>query len=334
MPSQKRQFREVDNATETEIPELTPPRNIQFWAILSIEIPSLICTIYLLYHLLFKKRLREALHNHIIIVLLVCTFIVEVCDNPLYLDAYLQKGPNSFPPSRHVCLFWWLIDYGVYGAMNVFFTWASFERHLLIFSHKNLFNTMRKRFYNHYLPILLLIVYQIIFYIVVIIFPPCENQFDFEAEACGASPCYENIYWLNFWDYVVNGMFCTLLEFLFSLSLLFRIIYRRYLLRHSIYWKSYRRMTIQILSISALSLAITLPNAVITNIQRIFPSVMGQIDSVNDYYFFLTTFVVLLFPFVCLSCYSELWPTRWNLTQNRSVKPLIQPVLVRANIHQ
>ena len=313
-----------------EIEELTPSRRIQFWTILSFEIPSLICAIYVLCNLLRRKHLRQALHNHVIIILLFLTLVVEIIDNPLYLDAYHHQGQNSFSSSSSVCLLWWLVDYGVYGAINVLFTWTSLERHILIFSHRRFLNTRKKRCLFHYAPLTLILIYLTGFYIGIIIFPPCENSFDFHLEACGMSPCYESVHWLNIWDYMINGVVCAWLEFFSSILLLARLIYRRYRAKQSIYWKKHRLMTIQVLSISVLSLSITLPQAIITNIQRIYPSMENFGTEVSDYFFFLTNFVVLLFPFLCLTCLSELWPSRWSMFRNETVVPLqlisIKPV--------
>jgi len=287
--------------------ELVPSRQVQFWTILVFEIPSLSCTIYLLYYLLFNKRLRQALNNHIIIILLFLVFLVEVIDNPLYLDAFLHNGRNSFHSSRLICYIWLFVDYGVYGAITVFLAWASFERHILIFHYNQLLGTKLKRIIFHYIPLGILSIYMIGFYIGVIVFPPCENIFDYTIEACGASPCYEDVPWLNIWDYWIHGILCVIIEAVCSISLLIRIMWKKYCAHQSIHWKKYRKMTIQLLSISMLSLSITLPQSLITAVQQIIPGMEDFGANVASYFFYLTTFVVLFLPFVVLGCLSELW---------------------------
>ncbi len=133
-----------------------PPSQVQFWTFLAFEIPSLACTIFLLIHLLFNRKLRQALHNHVIIIFLFLTLCIEIFDDPLYIDAYRFGGTvNSFPISIPICLMWWFIDYGFYGAITFFLAWASIERHILIFHHQ-LLQTQRQKFLLHYLPLIII----------------------------------------------------------------------------------------------------------------------------------------------------------------------------------
>jgi hypothetical protein len=300
--------------------DLIPSRQIQFWTILVFEIPSLACISYLLPNLLLKKHLRQALQNHVIIIVLFLCLLIELIDNPFFLDAYLQRGPSSFASSPAICLLWWFVDYGVYGAITVFMAWAAFERHLLIFYPHRCFNTRRKRIFFHYAPLTILSLYLCGFYLGILIFPPCENEFDYKREACGLSPCYQGIPCLNIWDYLINGSVCTLIEAFFSCTLLTRTIYRRYRVQQSIDWRKHRKMAIQLLSISFLSMTITLPQATLTTVQRTIPGMAHFAYELSSYLFFLSTFVVLLLPFICLGCYSELWPRL--LRRTRTVAPI------------
>jgi len=315
---------EVTNDTDTN-DELIPSRKIQFWTILVFQIPSLACTIYLLYHFLFNKHLRQPLYNHVIIIILFLVFLVEVIDNPLYLDAYLHNGRSSFHSSSTICLIWLFVDYGVYGAITIFLTWASFERHILIFHHNQLLGTKLKRIIFHYTPLGILSIYMMGFYMGVIVFPPCKNIFDYNIEACGMSPCYEEVPWLNIWDYLINGTMCTLIEAVCSISLLIRVIWKRYRAHRPIHWRKHRKMTIQLLSITTLSLSITLPQSLITAVQEIVPGMNNFASEVASYFFYLTDFVVLFLPFVCFGCLPEVWPKLIPIKRRRqrTVTPFI-----------
>jgi hypothetical protein len=288
--------------------ELIPSRKVQFWTILMFEIPSLACTIYLLYHFLLHKNLRRALHNHVLIILLVFTFIVEVIDNPLYLDGFLHCGRSSFPSSPVVCLIWLFVDYGVYGAITVFLAWASFERHILVFHYHQFMETKFKRILFHYIPLGILLIYMIGFYMGVIVFPPCENVFNYDLETCGMSPCYQNVSWLNIWDYFINGTICTIIEAICSIFLLIRVIWKRYHAHQPVHWKKHRKMIIQLLSITTLSLSIILPQTLITAVQQMVPGMNDFGAEIEPYFFYLTTYIVLLLPFVTLGCFPELRP--------------------------
>ena len=81
-------------------------------------------------------------------------------DNPLYIDAYrLGRHYNSFSMFIPVCLMWWFIDYGFYGAVTVYLAWGSIERHILVFHSHQLLRTQRQRFFIHYLPLIILSIY-------------------------------------------------------------------------------------------------------------------------------------------------------------------------------
>ncbi|CAF1405652.1 unnamed protein product [Adineta ricciae] len=295
------------NVSEEEINEIVPSAKVQFWTFLIFEIPSLICLIYLVYHLLTNKNLRQALNNHVIIILLFLCLIIEIIDIPLYLDAFLHNGTNSFHPSTNICLLWWLIDYGAYGAVIIMLTWASFERHILIFHHNRFLSTKRKRIIFHYIPLGLIAIYIIGFYIGVIIFPPCENTFDMDSLSCGSSPCYLEVTWLDMCDFMLNGVICTVIEAICSVGLLIRVIWQKHRVHQPILWRKHRKMTIQLLSISTLSLSIIFPQSLLAFIRKMIPGMDSFAAVSASYFFYLVSFVILLLPIVSLACLPELW---------------------------
>ena len=295
---------------ESENAPVIPSSQVQFWTLLLFEIPSLACTLFLLYHLLRDRRLRQALNNHVIIILLVLTLGIELFDNPLYIDASRIDGRrNSFAMVPSVCLMWWLFDYGAYGAITVFLAWGSFSRHILVFHQRQLLRTARQRFFVHYLPLITLSFYLTTFYVVVILFPPCENTFNFESVACGLSPCYLNVSYLNLWDYLVNGIVCTSIETACSIGLLARVFWQRRRAHQQLNWRKHRKMAFQLLSISCLSLTVALPLFSITVIREVGgPRVADFGVDLDPYLSFLYIFTVLLLPFMCLGYLPELWP--------------------------
>ncbi|CAF3979984.1 unnamed protein product, partial [Adineta steineri] len=98
---------EINDDTDDDLEDIIPSSPVQFWTFLIFQIPSLACTVFLLYHLLFDRKLRTALNNHIVIILLLLTLCIEIFDNPLYMDAYRLGGyRNSFPMTPSICLMW------------------------------------------------------------------------------------------------------------------------------------------------------------------------------------------------------------------------------------
>ncbi|CAF3838701.1 unnamed protein product [Rotaria sp. Silwood1] len=303
---------------------IIPSPQVQFWTYLIFQIPSLACILYLLYYLLLNRKLRIQLNNHVVIVLLVLCFIILVIDHSLYLDAWRIVHGNSFPFSSFLCLFWWYIDYGFYGAVYVFLAWASFERHILIFYRRQLLNTQRKIFYIHYFPLIIILIYLISFYIGIIFFPPCINIFYSNYLACGSYPCYQDIPWINTWDYLLNGILPNISEAFFTISLVFRVIWRRYYSFRHFNWIKYRKMIIQLLAMSTLSLSIILPQSLISLIQQIHPTMSNFGIEAEPYLFYLTGYIILFLPFVCLGSLPELWPKVFFLCQKRQhrVRPI------------
>jgi hypothetical protein len=280
---------------------------VQFWTILILEIPSIVCTVFLLYHLILDRRLRQQIHNHVVIILLILCLFVLVVDNSFYLDAWRIGYGNSISLSSNLCLLWWFFDIGFYGAISIFLVWASFERHLLVFYRRQFLSTERKIFYGHYLPLITLSMYTLGFYVTVIFLLPCVNTFDFNALSCGSSPCYLDISWLNTWDNLFNGVLCNLLEALFSISLLVRTVWMKFYYRRQLHWKRYGKMTLQLLSISTTSLCINLPLSSIILARNILPVRKDFAIQVESYLFYFSGYTIILLPFACLGCLPELW---------------------------
>jgi hypothetical protein len=138
------------------------PRSVEFSLIFIVNIPSTLCSFLLLYHLFTKRSLRTALHNHMIIVLLLAILIVQLIDMPLYLK-YLYLGFVS-PQTTAMCIIWWYIDIGFYDTIVILLAWASFERHILIFHYK-LISTRKKLWLFHYFPMIFFLVYPLSFYL-------------------------------------------------------------------------------------------------------------------------------------------------------------------------
>ncbi|CAF0923981.1 unnamed protein product [Adineta steineri] len=63
-------------------------------------------------------------------------------------------------------------------------TWASIERHILVFS------SHRHRFDAHTIPLIFCLIYPILFYTYTIFFYPCEQIFEYQQVLCG-SPCFK-----------------------------------------------------------------------------------------------------------------------------------------------
>ncbi|CAF3922518.1 unnamed protein product [Adineta steineri] len=182
--------------------------------------------------------------------------------------------------------------------------WGSIHRYLLIF-HDRLFLIAKKRFLFHKMPLIILILYILIFYTVVIIFPPCSKTYKYNLPVCGEYPCYLSIPLLGIWDTIINSIIPTAIITIFSIIVLARVYVQKRRLNRANRWRRQRKMTIQLLSICILYLAANVPLNLV-----IFGHICGLSphfgEDVQVYANYLCYFVTLLFPFVCLSTLSEM----------------------------
>ncbi|CAF1103219.1 unnamed protein product [Adineta ricciae] len=264
---------------------------LQFWLLLTFAVLSLICSTFTIYCFLSNRKMRHGLHNHSILFLIITNVILIFTDVLWMLISLYQVGPPPIPTTSF-CLTWWVIDDSLYNIQAFILAWASIERHLLIF-HSRYITTQKQKFLLHYLPPLIIIIYLFSFHIHVLVFPSCENSFDFTDLQCGSSPCYVAVNFITIWDTIVNNVLPTLIIVTFNVALLYRIIRQKKRLRQPIQWRKHRRMSMQLISVSAVYVFLHLPMIIITFIQM----VQGKDPSVDfggQMYVFIATYSVTL----------------------------------------
>jgi hypothetical protein len=235
------------------------------------------------------------LYNHIIILLLFINLIVQLTEIPWFISYY--RFGSVWLATPIFCLVWVFIDESLSVTTTIFFAWATIERHILIF-HDQWVSTRIKRLFIHYSPIGFLSLYCICYSFVVIIFPPCENIFDYTLPVCGYPLCYYETPVLNAWDVVVNNLMPTVVIILSSVTFLGRILYQKKRVRQPIRWRRHRKMAIQLSSITVLYLTLYIPEMLME-----FVHLCGVSEDIGAefvlYAQFFSYYVNLLFPFVC-----------------------------------
>ena len=277
-------------------------RIVGFWIILPFYIPSLLCSFFVLYHFSFNRTLRQALHNHVIIIILFINLIVQLTNIPWILSYYRLQEVSIQTPS--FCLAWVFINETLYITTTVLFSWATIERHILIF-HDRLVATKYKFIFVHCLPIVIILVYCFSYNIIVILFPPCQNTFDYTQVVCAQPLCYYEVDSVAMWDIIVNDMIPTIIIIVCSIALLLRVLLQKQRMRQRINWRNYRKMTIQLLSISLLYLIIYIPGMLMGFIYLCdVPEYIGA-DFVL-YAGFFAYYGNILLPFICAGSMPEL----------------------------
>jgi hypothetical protein len=271
------------------------PRSVRFWFFLLFEIPSIFCSIFVLAYLLFDRTLRHALHNHIIIIILFINLIVQLTNISSILN-YYRLG-SVWPPTPTFCLIWVFIDSALYIATTVLFSWGTIERHILIF-HDQWLSTRTKVIFLHYFPIAFLSLYCLLYNIVVIIFPACENTFHYTQVVCGYPLCSYEDASLAFWNVLVNDIIPTIVIIFCSAALVGRILYQKSRMHRPIRWRQHRKMAVQLLSISTLYLILYIPKMLLE-----LAHLCGVSKDIGaDFMLYLKFFSYygnLLFPFIC-----------------------------------
>ena len=276
-------------------PVFSLPETVRFWLLLVFEIPSLCCSLLILAHLLVDRWSRKSLHNHVIIALLIVGLFSQLIDVPFYLN--FVRTHYVSPASSLTCFLWWFAATGISNITNLLMAWASIERHILVF-HDRWLMSKGGRFLIHYLPLITILLYGFIYYIVILSVYQCENLTAFDQDWC-SYPCFYNDGQLAMYDTIANSIVPTPIIVFFCCFLLFRVIHRKRVHRQRFRWRKYRVMVIQLFSISAMFLFFNLPMTILLLADLLGLS-LTNIDQLMFYTYFLYHYVSLLMPFVCL----------------------------------
>ena len=233
---------------------------IKFGLLLTVQLLTLPCFVYVAYQYRRRSVLRKKLHYGVIFVLLVVSFLFITISLTL-TEIYMY---HSFvhPPFDAFCSLWNWFHYSV-NIINLFLMgFASIERNILIF-HAKLLQTRRQKFLFHTCPILFCLVYPPMFYIGAIFICPCTNQYDFTQLLC-TWPCYfghkllanVDLFFNNYVPLLTIPIFCNLLYI--------RVFFQRRAMRQqALKWRRDRRLILQLWVISSLYLSMWMPIQVV-----------------------------------------------------------------------
>ena len=303
------------------------PRIVQFWLYTVAEASSLACILFLLYYFLTDRKLRSAFYNHAIIVVLVVDMIYELTDIPWILHHYRFDAPWIDSPV--FTRFWAFADYGIYAVQMILFAWATIERHILIF-HDRWVQTRRRAFFFHYLPMIILPSYTVIYYSIGSFMIDCSGSFTYALLSGAPAPCLYNIAYLAKFDLLAHQIAPAIVIVLFSMALIFRVTWQKFRLHQPIQWRKHRKMTIQLLLISLVYLIFACPwSLVLLSYEFGVPRDVGA--EYLLYSAFFSYYTVFTFPFVCCVSLSELrTKARQRLLWFRPRKTTIHPQQMRA----
>jgi hypothetical protein len=217
-----------DNETTnvTEIVDILPSSYaIQFGIFLAVKVPSVACSLFVLYNVFFVAQYRPLVHeivNHVLFCSVICDFFLCITELSITL-VYLFRGVAT-PATDSFCLACFFYDYTIFAISLFLLAWNSVERYFLVF-HKPFIQ--RHRLTRHYVPLLFCIVYPIIWYVgVLFIYKGCQNEFDYQLWTDG-SACYQHDAFYGTFDWIVNNLLPGVIVILMNLLLLGRVVYRK-----------------------------------------------------------------------------------------------------------
>ena len=288
-------------------------------------IPSLLVTVFVLYHFLKNRASRSSLNNHAIILMLLFGLVLELTDTVWFIDFY--RTGVALSSTHEFCLAWSFIDSSLFVSVSVQMSWASIERHILIF-HPHWFATKTKRFLFHYFPLFVLSVWPLIFYFIMLLILPCDVPFNYEKRLCGRYDCINLIPWVAMFDSIVHYMVPAFIIVIFSTTLFLRVVYHKYKVRRRIDWRNYRKMAFQLLPISVVYMVLEAPPMILN---AAYLSGLSS-DVATDYYsdmLDLSLWVILFTPFASIASLSDLKVKCRNLTTFRRRRRVIRPAIIQ-----
>jgi hypothetical protein len=305
----------MSNTTSVSNVIVDPSNRIKYIIMQTFYIPSIVCSIFTLTHLLSNRKLRLTLYNHTPLVLLIISIFDLFLNQPFILN-YLRTG-RATPSTNAMCISWNFFNALFATAIYWTMAWSSMERHLLIF-YSSLFTTYRKRILFHYVPLFTMtIIYPILANIVIILLYPCANQFNMLSLFCGYS-CALKIPSVALFFRIAHNFVPVSIVTSFTLMLIVRVIkQKRQVQNNRFNWRRHRRMIIQLLTFASLFLILTLPSFIVGIVQNCcLPTFAATLQI--SYFTLLIRFSTILMPFMCLSLLPEIW-TKLLLCKNTQV---------------
>ena len=296
-------------------------RSTVFSVYLALAIPSVPCSLFLLAQFIRKRQLCTQISNHVILTVLLCSFLQVIIELPIVL--YNLRARTAMIRTDFFCKFWSWLDYSCNVSILVLMAFGSIERHMLVF-HRNVLQ--KHVVIMHYLPIVLSFLYPFLLYMGLIFIHPCVNQFDFTMITCGG-PCYLYEPTLSTFDQFANIALPVLIDTTANLTLGIRVLSQKRRMNQQRMWKKNRRLIIQLLAFVILHNIVWWPLLAITLVILYSPVTDPTLVQFNiDILPYGIYVVILLCPFVLILGLPEAWPRlfpRW--IQRHGTTHIVRP---------
>ena len=298
----------------------------KFGILLVFHIIAIVLSLNIFAYFIKHRTFVKNPQNHGILILLTVNFIELVFDMPNAL-AFYSRG-YIYPSTSSYCTWWSFFGYTIFAMSGYLLATISIQRHFFIFN-RHIFRTGWKRIFLHYLPFVLCIVYPIVFYLVSIVFYPCDGtQWNFTNNLCGFAPCYllfNQV--LGTFDISMNNYMPVVIDFISNIIIILRVVQQKHHSQRSTAWRQQRHMIIQLLSLSIIYLIAWTPCLSVLAVQMLHdPTFLATIQT--DYLFDLIYVIYLFIPWACTGFIPGIvkWMKglifRQTLTSQNSILPI------------
>lgn len=290
---------------------------VKFFILLLSQIPAIVITLFIFAFFLKHRQQMSIRQNQALILLLFVNLVALTADLPMPIHFYRTSMVS--PATAAYCTWWIFFEYSLNLISEFLMAVISIQRHIFIFQPR-LLNHRLKLYIMHYLPLLFCLIYPFIFYLIIIVFYPCDGtQWVYSSNLCGYANCYL-VYnkLLTSFAWALNNGLPTVVIFLANAILVIRVVLQKRRRQQQVSWRKQRRMTLQLLTISSLYMIAWIPSLIAGVGQRVMsPTFLAQAQI--DYLLDLIYIVCLYLPWVSYGLLPDCNKWIWQIFRRRPV---------------
>lgn len=305
--------------------ETTLTRIIKFSVLVSLEIPSCLCFLFI-FSCFIKERELRRWQNHFFIALSICNFCIVMIELPITLaffyNGHVQVATTSF------CYYWTFLNYTLYGISLHLIAGASFERYIIILWSNYFYRGVFYRRLSHYVLLTFSILFAVVWYIALIFFFQCPYQFDFNFRlfVCGGA-CYQSIKFWSTIDWILMSLLPVIITTVVNILLVGQVSWGKRHVQQAFFWRKMRKMIIQLSATVILYLATQIPLSIL--------SIIGLLNEMSEqlthvvlvWLYYLPYLVCLFSPFSYMlttkECAKHIRRFINSLLLNNQIRPIL-----------
>ncbi|CAF1158657.1 unnamed protein product [Rotaria sordida] len=268
-------------------------RNVKFYVLLTLQIPSICCTIFMLCYFKWGR-----LHSQIYGILIIINGLIVIIELPITLIFLHEEAI----PSENICSAWITLNYSLFFLSIALMAWTSIERYLFIYHER----VITKRYVLlHYGPIGCIVLYGPLFYLSSIVWHTCQPFYDVHRYVCGGA-CYQFELALGLIDWIGNILSTVFITFIINIIIIMRHLVQKHRMKRAVVsinrtqqWRRSLKLSAQLIAASLLYIIGWIPYTTIGLIQ-IFENTQELSYLLSTYFVYVPYIQTLFLPIICL----------------------------------